>query len=169
MSKGQVVAVIGRRRKASYGRISIQKSKKKGLAASTCTISENLAKNLRQRKGDKVKVAPLGLSANEEGDEEAAATHSVDMILLEAKSALVAVSLTLSPIEDSLNLLEALETGGDTIPDGEVMERFVSPYLESGGLLKRGQVLLLKDGSGRKLEFLVSGMELNGSKKKCCG
>jgi transitional endoplasmic reticulum ATPase len=164
VSKGQVVAVVGKRRKATYARIHIQKTKKSS-AASTCTLSENLAKNLRLRKGDKVKVVLLG-SSEDVSTGENVATHSGDMILLETKTAPVAVSVTLSPIEDSLNSLQALETGGDTIPDEELMERFVSPYLEeSGGLLKSGQVLLLTDDNGRKLEFLVSGMELDGSSK----
>ncbi|KAL3904403.1 MAG: hypothetical protein SGILL_010083, partial [Bacillariaceae sp.] len=166
VSKGQVVAVIGRRRKATYGRVSVQKSSKKKAATSTCIVSENLAKNLRLRKGDKVKVVPLGSSIDNENGDEDSATHSGDMVLLEAKAVPMAISLTMSPIEDSLNSLEALETGGDSIPDEELMERFVSPYLEqSGGLLKRGQVLLLTDDSGRKLEFLVSGMELDSDSK----
>ena len=155
--------MVGRRRKASYGRIQIQKPKKK-TQTSSCTLQENLAKSLRLRKGDKVKVVPLGstLATDEDGT-----TRSGDMILMEAKSIKPVTSLTLSPIEDSLSSLESLEAGGDSIPDEEIKERFIAPYLEeSGGLLKQGQLLLLTDENGRKLEFLVSHMECEGDEPK---
>jgi transitional endoplasmic reticulum ATPase len=159
ISKGDVVAVIGRRRKATYGRVQVQKPKSKKSSASSCIVSENLAKYLRLRKGDKVKIVPLGTSQDEDGT-----TRSGDLVLVEAKTAPQVASLTLSPIEDSLSSLEALEVAGDKIPDEEITERFVTPYLEEqGGVLKRGQVLLLTDASGRKLEFLVSHMDLVAS------
>lgn len=158
LAKGDVVGVVGRRRRALYGRILVQKTKPN--EASACTLSENLAKSLRLRKGDKVKVVPLG----RQDDKEAEGTHSGDMLLLEAKTAPSVGSVTFSPIEDSLSALEALEKGGDAIPDEEIMKRFITPYLsESGGFLKRGQVLLLTDDIGRKLEFLVSYMEIDGA------
>jgi hypothetical protein len=163
VKNGEVVTVVGRRRKASYGRIQIQKPKKK-TQTSSCTLQENLAKSLRLRKGDKVKVVPLGstLATDEDGT-----TRSGDMILMEAKSIKPVTSLTLSPIEDSLSSLQALEAGGDSIPDDEIKERFLTPYLEgSGGLLKQGQMLLLTDENGRKLEFLVSHMECEGDEPK---
>jgi len=150
LEKGDVVAVIGRRRKAAYGRVGIAKSKK-----TTCTISENIAKNLRLRKGDKVKIAPLN-GKSEEG------TRSGDMVLLDRTSAPQVASVTLSPVDDSLASVEAIE-GGDEMSDEDIMSRFVTPYLESSnGFLKRGQILVLKDENGRKLEFIVSHMEIEG-------
>mmetsp|Transcript_20294 Transcript_20294/g.49752 ORF Transcript_20294/g.49752 Transcript_20294/m.49752 type:complete len:896 (+) Transcript_20294:96-2783(+) len=143
-----VVVVIGRRRKAAYGRVSISKGRK-----SICTVSENLAKNLRLRKGDKLKVMSLT------GDEE---SRSGDMILLEHSSAPKITSVTLAPVDDSLSTLEAME-GGDEIADEDIKSRFLDPYLESAdGLLKRGHILLLKDENGRKLEFIVTHMEIEG-------
>ncbi|CAJ1933808.1 unnamed protein product [Cylindrotheca closterium] len=143
-----VVVVIGRRRKAAYGRVSISKGRK-----SVCTISENLAKNLRLRKGDKLKVVPLT------GDVE---SRSGDMILFQHSAAPKITSATFAPVEDSLSTLEAME-GGDEIADEDIKSRFVDPYLQSfDGLLKRGHILLLKDENGRKLEFIVTHMEVEG-------
>ncbi|KAG7355471.1 cell division cycle protein 48 [Nitzschia inconspicua] len=163
VSKGDVVGVIGRRRRASYGRIQIESNKAKGTkGASACTLSENLAKNLRLRKGDKVKIATLGERTDDE--EKAGVSRSGDLLLLEAPVPPTIKSVTFSPIEDSLKSLESLEKGGDPITDEEIMDRFVTPYLEGeGGLLKSGQLLLLTDENGRKLEFLVSHMEVEGA------
>eukprot|EP00980_Cylindrotheca_fusiformis_P026439 scaffold16171_cov116-Cylindrotheca_fusiformis.AAC.1 len=150
LKKGDVVGVVGRRRKAAYARVSVAKGKK-----SVCTISENLAKNLRVRKGDTLKVSPLS-GKKEEG------TRSGDMVLLDQTSPPQISSVTFSPVEDSLSSLEAAE-GGDEIPDEEIMSRFVTPYLESSnGLLKRGHILLLADENGRKLEFIVSHLDVGG-------
>jgi len=143
-----VVVVIGRRRKAAYGRVSISKSRK-----SVCTISENLAKNLRLRKGDKLKILPLSL------DEE---SRSGDLVLLGHSSAPKITSVTLSPVDDSLSTLEAME-GGDEISDEDIKSRFVEPYLESAdGLLKKGHILSLEDENGRKLEFIVTHIDVEG-------
>merc|ERR1711937_499178 len=123
MGNGEVVAVIGRRRTATYGRVSVQKKKKK-VSSSTCTLSENLANNLRLRKGDKVKIVPLTEETHtDEG------THSGELKLVDADSAPIVTSVTFSPIDDSLASLEALE-GGDSIPDEEINERFIVPYLD---------------------------------------
>uniref|UniRef100_A0A7S4AIK2 Vesicle-fusing ATPase n=1 Tax=Pseudo-nitzschia australis TaxID=44445 RepID=A0A7S4AIK2_9STRA len=156
VSNGEVVALIGRRRTATYGRVLVEKKKK--VPSSTCTVSENIAKNLRLRKGDKVKISPLtDDSSSDEG------TRSGELVLVSAASAPIVESVTFSPIEDSLSSLEALE-GGDSISDEEIETRFVAPYLEeSGGVLKRGQVLLLMDEDGRKLEFVVTNVLIEGS------
>jgi len=157
VSNGEVVAVIGRRRTATYGRVLVQKNRKKA-SSSTCTLSENLAKNLRLRKGDSVKVVPLTEeSSSDEG------THSGELSLVDTDSAPIVESVTLSPIEDSLASLEALE-GGDSISDDDIESRFIAPYLEeSGCLLKSGQVLLIRDENGRKLEFIVSNLMREGA------
>eukprot|EP00535_Pseudo-nitzschia_heimii_P008115 CAMPEP_0197183084 /NCGR_PEP_ID=MMETSP1423-20130617/7405_1 /TAXON_ID=476441 /ORGANISM="Pseudo-nitzschia heimii, Strain UNC1101" /LENGTH=921 /DNA_ID=CAMNT_0042633621 /DNA_START=230 /DNA_END=2995 /DNA_ORIENTATION=- len=156
VSNGEVVAVIGRRRTATYGRVSVQKKKK--VLVSSCTVSENLAKNLRVRKGDTIKIVPL---TDENGSDEGG--HSGELLLVDSDSAPNVESITLSPIEDSLASLEARE-GGDSISDDDINERFIVPYLEdTGGLLKNGQLLLLKDENGRKLEFLVTNLMIEGS------
>lgn len=130
--------------------MSIAKGKK-----SVCTISENLAKNLRLRKGDALKIVPLA-GEKEEG------TRSGDMLLLDQTTVPKIASVTLSPVEDSLSSLEAME-GGDEIADEEILSRFVTPYLgSSNGLLKHGHILLIKDENGRKLEFIVSHVEIEG-------
>eukprot|EP00531_Pseudo-nitzschia_arenysensis_P001091 CAMPEP_0116137262 /NCGR_PEP_ID=MMETSP0329-20121206/12159_1 /TAXON_ID=697910 /ORGANISM="Pseudo-nitzschia arenysensis, Strain B593" /LENGTH=908 /DNA_ID=CAMNT_0003632175 /DNA_START=131 /DNA_END=2857 /DNA_ORIENTATION=+ len=149
VSDGEVVAIIGRRRTACYGRVSVQKKK---VASSKCKVSENLAKTLRLRKGDTVKVVSLTDDSTSDG------AHSGELSLVDSDSAPVVESVTLSPIDDSLASLEALE-GGDTISDEDINERFIAPYFEeSGGLLKSGQVLTLKDENGRKLECVVTVM-----------
>jgi len=121
-------------------------------------LSENLANNLRLRKGDKVKIVPL--TEETHADE---GTHSGELKLVDADSAPIVTSVTFSPIDDSLASLEALE-GGDSIPDEEINERFIAPYLdESGGVVKSGQVLLLRDENGRKLEFIVTNVMVEGA------
>ena len=146
-----MVAVVGRRRRASYGRVTVAKGKK-----SVCTISENLAMNLRLRKGDALKIVPLASGGDDED------TRSGDMVLVANPSAKDIVSVTMSPIEDSLAALEASE-GGDEIPDDDITSRFVTPYLESmNGIMKLGHILTLRDENGKRLEFVVSQMQLDG-------
>jgi transitional endoplasmic reticulum ATPase len=166
VSVGDIVVIVGRRRRAAYGRVEVVKSTKKAKTA-FCTISENLAKNLRLRKGDKAKVVPLGRT-KKSGTAAGSAlsddvgTHSGDMVLVEAEKAPAVTSVMMSPIEDSLRSLESLE-GGDSIPDEEINARFVTPYInDKGGLLKRGQILRLTDDSGRRLDFIVTDMTIDG-------
>mmetsp|Transcript_5977 Transcript_5977/g.11294 ORF Transcript_5977/g.11294 Transcript_5977/m.11294 type:complete len:922 (-) Transcript_5977:10-2775(-) len=152
VSNGDAVAVIGRRRRASYAIVSIS-SKKKGSNSSSCAITHNLATNLRIRDGDKVKVVPLGEHAADKEE------RSGDMILLTKEPEVVA-AVTYSPVEDSLNMLVNSE-GGDEIDDEELMERFVVPYLniedKSGAIVvKRGATVTMKDENGKILDFIVT-------------
>lgn len=143
-----MVALVGRRRKAAYARVSTSKQKK-----SSCTLSANLASNLSLRKDDKVKVLPLK-------EDESDTARSGDMILLKAAEVPKIMSMSLSPIEDSLRSLEASE-GGDEIPEDEIQQRFVAPYLEeTGALVKKGHVLKLRDENGKTLEFMVTNVAL---------
>jgi hypothetical protein len=151
ISDGDVVAVIGRRRRATYAIASVP-SKKKG-SNSNCFISHNLATNLRIRDGDKLKLVNIGADAAEKED------RSGDMLLL-TKNAEVVVSATYSPVEDSLNSLINSE-GGDEIEDEELMERFVTPYLniedDAGSVIvKEGSVITMKDENGKSLDFITS-------------
>merc|ERR1719343_1629329 len=88
VANGDIVAVIGRRRTATYGRVSIQKKKK--IPASSCTVSENLGKNLRVRKGDKVKIVPL---TDENSSDEGG--RSGELLLVDTDSAPTIESITL--------------------------------------------------------------------------
>ena len=151
VADGDVVAIIGRRRRATYAIASVP-SKKKG-SNSNCFISHNLASNLRIRDGDKLKVVALGKDAAD------AEERSGDMVLL-TKDAEVVSSVTYSPIEDSLNNLINSE-GGDEIEDEELMERFIEPYLnleDDGGsvVAKSGSVVTMKDENGKTLDFMIS-------------
>jgi translation initiation factor IF-1 len=151
ISDGDVVAIIGRRRRVTYAIASVP-SKKKG-SNSNCSISHNLATNIRVRDGDKVKIVKLGDGAAD------AEERSGDMILL-TKEPDVVESVTYSPIEDSLNSLINAE-GGDEIEDEELMERFISPYLnieEDGGAIvaKEGSVVTMNDENGKSLDFIVT-------------
>ena len=149
VSEGDVVVLVGRRRHAAYGRVAIGGSTKK----TTCSMSQNMAANLRLRQNDKVKVEPI--RSGEEGE------RSGDLMLLEKQPATI-VSVTLSPVEDSLNALVAAE-GGDMLEDSEIQARFVVPYLEGGdALLKKDHWLALRDENGKRLEFYVTQMVLEG-------
>lgn len=151
---GDTVALVGRRRRAAYGRINVGETKK-----SILTISMNAAKNLRLRKGDKAKIVALN-GKMEEG------THSGDMVLLDVTEPAKIASITLSPIDDSMSTLSAIE-GGDEIPEEDLIARFITPYFESQkALLKKGQVLELMDDSGRRLELMVSDIQLEGQDGK---
>ena len=81
-------------------------------------------------------------------------------MLLLTKNAEVVVSATYSPVEDSLNSLINSE-GGDEIEDEELMERFVTPYLniedDAGSVIvKEGSVITMKDENGKSLDFITS-------------
>lgn len=151
---GDVVVLVGRRRHATYAIVNISKAGKK----STCTISQNMASNLRLRQDDKVKVVALKKSFEDEGASE----RSGDLLLLQKQPAKIQ-SVTFSPVEDSLTALTAVE-GGDTIADEELHARFVTPYLESSesAVLKQGHLIALRDENGKRLEFYISHLDIEG-------
>jgi hypothetical protein len=155
VKSGDMVGLIGRRRRAAYVTVSV----KKGQKGTACEVSLNLAKNLRIRDGDKIKLAPLGGDAE---DHE----RSGDMKLLQVSAPTTVAAATFSPIADSLISLQAGE-GGDDISDEELTERFLTPYLnldqeEKSILVKQGHVLTLQDENGKHLEFMISNVELEG-------
>jgi hypothetical protein len=119
-----------------------------------------LASNLRIRQDDKIKVVPL------EGDTSDKEERSGDLVLMTVAKAPVVKAVTFAPLEDSLNSLESSE-GGDEIAEEELMERFVRPYTQDreteNVLIKKGNVLTLRDDNGKKLEFVVSHVELAGA------
>ena len=155
---------MGRRHRASYARVKTDKK----LQTSHCSIAPNLAKNLRLRQEDKIKVMPLA-------DNDPKAKRPGELILLQTDTVPTIASITFSPIIDSLNQLQSSE-GGDEIPDNDIMERFIEPYVasSSNALLKTNSLLVLSDESGKKLEFMVTHIGLesgdsddhNVSKKK---
>jgi hypothetical protein len=123
------------------------------MSASKASISYNVAKNLRLRDDDKLKIVPV-----EEGA-EATEERSGDMLLL-TKQPEVLSSVTFAPVEDSYNALIASE-GGDDIEDDEIQERFIDTYLnldEDGDsiVIKEGNVIAIRDEDGKELEFIVS-------------
>ena len=148
---GDVVVLIGRRRRAAYATVALKKGKK-----SNCSLTSNLAGNLRLRQDDKVKIATF----SEVSDEDA---RSGDLLLLKQSSPESVAAATLSPIIDSLQQLQASE-GGDEISDDEIKERFLVPYTEGAedALIKQGHVLTLRDANGKALEFIVDHVELAG-------
>lgn len=150
-----MVVLIGRRRRATYGRVKIHKSSKV-----SCTISENLASNLRLRQDDKVKVVSLS-------DADRGEARSGDLVLVDVAQPPAVQSVTFSPIDDSLAALVSAE-GGDEIPEDELLERFIAPYTENRdtALIKQGLVLTLRDDNGKKLDFLVSHVLLAGEEEK---
>jgi hypothetical protein len=151
IKEGDIIGIIGRRRRATYAIATIQKAPK-----SVASLSYNLANNLRVREGDKVKIVKLGTGAEEKEE------RSGDMELLTQDAPIVS-SVTYSPIEDSLNSLIASE-GGDEIEDEELMDRFLTPYLnlEDGVKVtaKEGNVLTIRDENGKFLDFMVSHVDV---------
>ena len=154
VKSGQIVGVIGRRRRATYATVQAKK-----MSSDEAEISSNMGNNLRVRDADKLKIVKLGTDDTD-------ADASGDMALL-ASTPSTAESVTLSPIEDSYNELVATE-GGDEISDEEIMARFVAPYLdlddeEKTVLLKKGHLLRLKDDNNRSLDFMVTNIEVDGA------
>eukprot|EP00585_Thalassiosira_rotula_P009725 CAMPEP_0196151124 /NCGR_PEP_ID=MMETSP0910-20130528/33084_1 /TAXON_ID=49265 /ORGANISM="Thalassiosira rotula, Strain GSO102" /LENGTH=907 /DNA_ID=CAMNT_0041414425 /DNA_START=158 /DNA_END=2881 /DNA_ORIENTATION=+ len=151
---GDVVAIVGRRRRASYARVAVAK-----MSFDKVKLRQNLATNLRVRDTDKVKIVTLD---GREEDEESYSTG--DMALLNSHPS-VAHSVTFSPVKDSLHSLE-LSEGGDELSEEEIVERFLTPYLnvEDAGevIVKAGHTLVLMDANGRSLEFTVSHLDMDG-------
>lgn len=149
VKSGEVVGIIGRRRRASYAVVNVAKGSKGAVK-----LSFNLANNLRVRGTDKVKVVPL--------EEDSAEESSGDMALLTTQPS-VAHSVTFSPVKDSLNSLE-LSEGGDEIAEDELIERFVKPYLDVDGsaVLKQGHTITLRDDNNKSLDFTVTYLDTEG-------
>mmetsp|Transcript_22297 Transcript_22297/g.46874 ORF Transcript_22297/g.46874 Transcript_22297/m.46874 type:complete len:909 (+) Transcript_22297:297-3023(+) len=162
LQSGSIVGIIGRRRRAAYAIVNVSKKGKK----SSIQLSHNLASNLRIRDTDKVKIVPLGGDSDETGISEGA---SGDMALLATEPS-VAVSVTFSPVRDSLHSLE-LSEGGDELSEEDIKERFVMPYLnleesESRVVVKKGHSLILRDDNKKKLEFTVTNLELENDQEE---
>jgi len=149
VKSGEVVGIIGRRRRASYAVVNVAKGSKGAVK-----LSFNLANNLRVRSTDKVKVVPL--------EQDSAEESSGDMALLSSQPG-VAHSVTFSPVKDSLHSLE-LSEGGDEIAEEELIERFVKPYLdvEGSAVLKQGHTIILRDDNNKALEFTVTHLDTEG-------
>jgi len=159
IKNGDVVAIIGRRRRVSYGTVQIIKVKNGSVK-----LSNNLATNLRVLDTDKVKIVPL--NSNDNGEENESESYT-----LGNPPSDIAHSVTFAPIRDSLHTLELKERGGDEFSDEEISERFVVPYLNmdedgndgnSNVVLREGHTLVLKDDNGVSLEFMVSHLDLVG-------
>ena len=163
VSAGDVVVMIGRRRKASYARVAIANKK---TPKSRCQIPVNMAKNLRLRNDDKVKLVVLEKVKDADEAEEDKDSRSGDLLLLTNEEVPKVSSLTFSPIEDSLRNLESGE-GGDELSEDEIRDRFVDPYVQNkdGALVKKGNLLILQDENGKQLEFMVSEVSLEGDEE----
>ena len=153
VKEGDVVAVIGRRRRASYGKVHVV-AKVKSSSGNAIKIGTNLATNLRIRDTDTVKVVSL------HSDDDDSESYT-----LGAPPTQLASSITLSPIVDSLHTLSLRERDGDEFSDEELTERFVLPYLNSEEdgecIMKEGHTLTLKDDNGVVLEFMVGYLDMS--------
>jgi hypothetical protein len=170
VTTGDLVVLVGRRRRAALARVQIAKGNKKSVGA----VSANMAANLRLRSDDKVKIiAYHSMQTTNDNDtdttsEDSSKTRSGDLLLLrhltEAPS--VVQSVTLAPLEDSLKQLESSE-GGDELSEDEIRDRFVRPYMEEceGALIKKGHTLTLRDEQDKKLEFVVTHVGLEGEEE----
>jgi len=159
LETGDVVAVIGKRRRVSYAFVNVLSKKKKKKYAG---VSATLSTNLRIRNGDAIKIVPLGREL-QEGEE---LKRSGDMKLLTVETAPTALSVTMAPVEDSIQNLQAAENDGDEFSDDELSKRFILPYLEGGrGIVKLGHLVAMKDENGKTLEFLVSSIETEAAEE----
>ena len=156
LKSGDLVAIIGKRRRATYAKVNISK----GSSNEDAIVSRNLATNLRLRTMDKVKIVPLTEQEDEECESKSYNLGN------KPTSSTIASSITFHPLKDSLTSLDYKEGGGgDGLSDEEVMERFITPYLnlEDDGdeiFVNGGHMLTLKDENGFLLEFKVGHMDL---------
>ncbi len=169
IKSGDLVAIIGKRRRASYAKVNILP---KGAATEEAKLSRNMASNLRLRTMDKVKIVPLSSKNNGEENDDDEECESKSYSLGNKPTSSIAQSITLHPLKDSLTSLDYKEDGGgDGLSDDEVLERFITPYLnleedEEGGIfLNGGHMLTLKDENGFRLEFKVGHLELEGDEE----
>jgi len=110
-----------------------------------------VAHNLRLRTNDKLKIVTLDNSDDEE--------RSGDLLLVASPPSVVE-SVTLSPLEDSVNDLQASE---GTVSDDELLSRFIQPYLDGDdAMVKKGHVLTLRDLAGKTCDFVVSHVQVEG-------
>lgn len=148
LKEGDVVALIGRRRRAVLARTRIVKKQPSQIVH----VSANWASHLRLRQDDAVKVVPLQFADHTE-------SRTGDLVLLQLSENIPRIqTVTLSPIQDSVDALP----NGEDMEDDELLQRFVQPYMaaQGGGILKLGHVLTLMDEGGKKLDFVVSHVEL---------
>jgi hypothetical protein len=169
VKSGDLVAIIGKRRRASYAKVNILP---KGATTKEAKLSRNLASNLRLRTMDKVKIVPLSSKNNGEENDEDEECESKSYSLGNTPTSTIAQTITLHPLKDSLTSLDYKEGGGgDGLSDEEVLERFITPYLnleedeEGGVFLNGGHILTLKDENGLNLEFKVGHLELEGDEE----
>jgi hypothetical protein len=177
---GDLVVIVGRRRRAMYGRVAIASkgqttsSSINGKEDACCVISANMASNLRLRHDDKLKLVVPGA---EEKNGESPSQDSVvakddrsgDLLLVSKPNPSIVASVTFAPLEDSIAALQSSE-GGDDISDDEILRRFLKPYTDGAdgvaALVKKGHLLTLRDDSGRRLEVVVSHVELESDSIK---
>ena len=117
----------------------------------------NLAKYLRIRQDDSVKIVPLSTADHD-------VERSGDLRLLQSTGSIPSTkSVTFSPIQDSIQALQAAENDGDEIPEDELMERFVQPYIQDHNeeaFVKQGQSLTLMDENGKTLDFIITHVDI---------
>jgi len=152
VSDGDVVLVIGRRRRAAHLRVAVRKG---GTGA---RLSASCGRSLRVSSGDRVRVVvdPTG------GPEE-------DHLYGYAGPAPAGVAeVSFAPVEDSLTTYERTYHGGDDVAEEELLARFVRPYVEGRdgemGAVRSGDVVrMAEDGhDGRVVEFVVQGLVAAG-------
>jgi hypothetical protein len=167
LKAGDPVVLVGRRRRASYARIKVVDAKElnklhhhhagsSAMSKKPCVVPENLARNLRLRQDDAVKIVPLT-----DGDDTSKADRSGDLQLLSSGTKIPALaSVTFSPVSESLDSLQASE---GEVSDEEIQERFVGPYTEgsSSALIKLGSIVTMVDDGGKRLDFVVTGAEID--------
>lgn len=159
LEPGDFVGLVGRRRRVTYAVIEVNAKKS---PKNECSVSNNVASMIRIREGDTIKIVPLGRS-NETIVYE---TGEMQLLSIQSERPKRVSSITIAPISDSILALEKSETGGDEIDDNEIISRFISPYFESGGIVKAGTTLHLVDENGKKLDVQVIQVELEGETKE---
>jgi hypothetical protein len=168
LKSGNVVAVIGKRRRASYARVVVISDKEGGSGGgggggNKAKIGRNLASNLRIRDDDKLRIVTLDDLASMGEDDDDEHCDGAGSYGLGPRPTAVASSVTFHPLKDSAS-------SSDEAGDDELSERFVRPYLDSSAsdedgavaLLRQGHVLSLVDESGVVMEFSVGHLDVEG-------
>jgi hypothetical protein len=160
LKDGDLVAVIGKRRRASYARVDVAPRRGGGMARGVAKIGRNLASNLRVRDDERLRIVTLdGLPVDVEGGEGGDGNGSYG---LGPRPTNAASSVTFHPLRDSSSY------DADEMSDEMLADRFVRPYLEGGeevdgvALLRQGHVLSIADEGGVVMEFTVGHVDVDG-------
>lgn len=171
LHQGDLVAIIGKRRRCAYVKVNILTDKTTTTKLSSVKIGRNLANNLHIRNDDKVRLISINeIEENEaqqqQQQQKESSTTGSGSYGLGKRPTIVAKIVTLHPIKDTMSNVD-----DDDVSDEELISRFITPYLDSStddvdndedvAIMKEGHVLTLTDENGSVMEFTIGKLDID--------